>query len=50
MLDPVGTVIELWDIKGALLTSVNFGGLDYSGDEVMKIELTMKVDNCVLQF
>jgi len=50
MLDPIGTVIELWDIKGALLTSVNFGSLDYGSDEIMKIDLTMKVDNCVLQF
>jgi len=50
MLDPIGTVIELWDIKGALLTGVNFGSLDYGSDEIMKIDLTMKVDNCVLQF
>jgi hypothetical protein len=51
MLDPIGTVIELWDIKGALLTSINFGGLDYSGGEdPVKIDITMKVDNCVLQF
>ena len=50
MLDPIGTVIELWDIKGALLTSVNFGGLDYSGTDIMMIDITMKVDNCVLQF
>ena len=50
MLDPIGTVIELWDIKGALLTSINFGSLDYGQDDISKIELTMKVDNCVLQF
>ena len=50
MLDPVGTVVELWDIKGAFLTSVNFNTLDYSGDEIMMIDLTIKFDNCVLQF
>ena len=50
MLDPIGTVVELWDIKGAFLTSVNFNTLDYSGDEIMMIDLTMKFDNCVLQF
>ena len=50
MLDPIGTVVELWDIKGAFLTSVNFNGLDYSGDEIMMIDMTMKFDNCVLQF
>ena len=29
LLDPVGTVVEFWDIKGAFLTSADFGGLDY---------------------
>jgi hypothetical protein len=50
MLDPIGTVIELWDIKGALITSADFGGLGYDNDGIMKIALTLEVDNCVLQF
>ena len=50
MLDPIGTVVELWDIKGALLTSVNFNTLGYETDDVMKISATIKFDNCVLQF
>ena len=50
MLDPIGTVVELWDIKGALITSAGFGGLSYGGDEIMMIDLTLKIDNCVLQF
>jgi hypothetical protein len=50
MLDPVGTVVELWDIKGAIITSANFGSLSYGGDDVMMIDLTLKIDNCVLQF
>ena len=50
MLDPVGTVVELWDIKGAFLTSANFGTLDYGNEETMMIDLSIKFDNCVLQF
>lgn len=50
MLDPIGTVVELWDIKGAFIESANFGSLDYSGDELMMIDLTLQFDNCVLQF
>ena len=50
MLDPVGTVVELWDIKGALITNATFGALSYDAEEVMKISLTLAVDNCVLQF
>ena len=50
MLDPVGTVVELWDIKGAFITSANFNSLDYGSDDIMTIDLTVKFDNCVLQF
>ena len=50
MLDPIGTVVELWDMKGAFIKSADFGGLDYSGDEPMGISLTLRMDSCVLQF
>ena len=50
MLDPIGTVVELWDIKGAFISNANFQSLDYTGDEIMTIDLTLKFDNCVLQF
>jgi len=50
MLDPVGTVIELWDIKGAHLTNVSFGDLGYDGDDATEISLTLRFDNCVLQY
>jgi len=51
LLDPVGTVIELWDIKGAFITQANYGTLDYKSDsEVSEIDLTLRYDNAVLQF
>tara|TARA_Y100001972_G_C7546555_1_gene274841 strand:- start:250 stop:741 length:492 start_codon:yes stop_codon:yes gene_type:complete len=50
MLDPIGTVVELWDIKGALITNATFGNLSYDSDDLMKVSLTLEVDNCVLQF
>jgi len=50
MLDPVGTVVELWDIKGAFLTSANFGDLSYDGDDPADISLSIRFDNCVLQY
>ena len=50
MLDPIGTVVELWDIKGAILTSANFQSLTYDGEDIMSIDLGIKYDNCVLQF
>lgn len=49
-LDPIGTVIELWDVKGALLEGVEFGDLTYDDAELAEITLTIRPDNCVLQF
>jgi hypothetical protein len=50
MLDPVGTVVELWYFKGTFIKSATYNTVDYGSDEVMKIALTLKFDNCVLQF
>jgi len=50
LLDPVGTVIELWDIKGSFITSANFGELGYDGDDLLEIQLDLRFDNCVLQY
>ena len=50
LLDPVGTVIELWDIKGAFLTNAGFGDLDYGASDAMELSLTLRFDNCVLQY
>jgi hypothetical protein len=50
MLDPVGTVVELWDLKGCFLTEANFGDLDYGTEEPTEISLTLRFDNCVLQY
>lgn len=50
MLDPVGTVVELWDVKGAFLTNANFGDLSYDAEDPADITLTIRFDNCVLQY
>ena len=51
LVDPVGTVVEYWDIVGAFITESNFGDLSYeSSNELNDISLTLRFDNCVLQF
>lgn len=50
MLDPVGTVVELWDIKGAFIKSANFGDLSYDTEDPTDIQLQLRFDNCVLQY
>jgi hypothetical protein len=50
LVDPVGTVIELWDIKGCFLTNAGFGDVSYEDGAPMEISLTLRFDNCVLQY
>lgn len=50
LLDPVGTVIELWDIKGALILEATFGELTYEDGTPAEITLSLRYDNAVLQF
>jgi hypothetical protein len=50
MLDPVGTVIELWDIKGAFIIDANFNEVTYEDGAPVEIALSLRYDNCVLQY
>ena len=50
LLDPVGTVVELWDLKGCFLESAGFGDLDYGTEDPAEISLSIRFDNCVLQY
>lgn len=50
LLDPIGSVISVWEIRGAFLTSVNFGELTYEDGTLTEIQLSMRFDNCVLQY
>jgi len=50
LVDPIGTVIELWDYKGCFITSAGFGDLGYDGGDMLELSLTLKFDNCVLQY
>lgn len=50
LLDPLGSVVSLWDVKGAFITSANFGELTYEDGGLTEIQLTLRYDNAVLQF
>ena len=51
LLDPIGTVVELWDMKGAWIKSANFDSLTYENDNnPVTVQLTLRYDNCVLQY
>jgi hypothetical protein len=49
-LSPLGEVIEEWQIKGAYLSEVNFGSLDWSAEDVVMIDATLNYDWALLSF
>lgn len=49
LLDPVGTVISQWDIYG-MVSSVEFGNLDYGSDDLLEPTMTIKVDNAIMNY
>lgn len=50
LLDPTGVVVEKWILQGAFLTSGDFGGLDYSNDDIADITTTLRMDRCILVY
>lgn len=51
ILDPVGTVVQLWDYKGAWCKSINYGELSMEeGNAVQEITLGIRYDMVVQQF
>lgn len=50
MLDPIGTVVQKWSLKGCFLTDTNYNDLDYAAADAMEIALTIRYDAAVLQY
>lgn len=50
LLDPVGTVVELWDGKGVWPMDINYNELSYDNNEACWVTLSLRADNWVLQF
>jgi len=50
VLGPVGDIVEEWQLVGTYITEANFGTLDWSSNEPVGIELTLRYDYAILQF
>lgn len=50
VLDPQGSVVELWDLTGAWPQDINFGDLDYASSDNLEISYSLRFDNATLQF
>jgi len=49
MLDPTGVVVSEWSIWG-MVSSIDYGVLDYGDDSPSEIKITISVSNAVLNF
>ena len=49
-LSPLGEVIEEWNLTGAFITEANFGALDWSAEDVVMIDLTLRFDYATLSY
>lgn len=50
MLDPVGTVVQLWELKGCFVLEANFNDLQYEGSDLAETTLSIRYDNAVLLY
>jgi hypothetical protein len=51
VLGPVGDVVSEWIIKGALITSANFGDYDWdTADTAVTLTMEVQPDYCILNF
>ena len=48
MLDPTGVVVSKWVLKNCMLTTVNFGDLDYQSSDLATIQMTLRFDYAIL--
>lgn len=50
MLDPVGAVVEDWELQGTWVQDANFNDLDYASSDPVDIALTLRFDQAILNF
>jgi hypothetical protein len=51
VLGPVGDIVSEWIVKGALITSANFGDFNWDTENAaQEIQMTVQPDYCVLNF
>lgn len=49
-LSPLGEIIEEWELHGTYIVDANFGSLDWSTEDVVNIEMTLRYDYAILKF
>ena len=49
-LSPLGEIIEEWILHGTFIADTNFGSVDWSTEDAMTIEMTLRYDWAFLNF
>ncbi len=49
-LGPVGDKVEEWTLKGAYIQSAKFSDMDYTGEDLATVDLTLTYDYAILQY
>jgi len=49
-LGPVGDKVEEWTLKGAFINSAKFSDMDWTGEDLSEVELTLSYDYAILQY
>lgn len=47
-LDPTGVEVEKWTLVGSMVTNADFGTYDHSDDGIANINITVRMDKCLL--
>jgi hypothetical protein len=50
MLDPTGVAVEKWILQGCSITDVKFNSVGYDSTDIMKIDMILQPDRCILVY
>ena len=50
MLDPTGVAVEKWILQNCSLTEAKFNEVSYDGAEIMKVDIILRPDRCILVY
>lgn len=48
-LDPTGIEVEKWTLIGSQITNIDFNDYDYSDDDLARVNITVRMDRCILE-
>ncbi len=48
-IDETGTIVDTWTLNNSWIKDAKFGTLDYSSEEMMNVDLTIKYDNATFK-